>query len=115
MLSGSKMRESNVKKEVVRKLAGAVRADRLIETAIRLIEVPSPTRSAADVSDRLDEILRGDGFTVERPEAGWPHAPAVVSKFASGEPGRILQYNGHLDTVHLPFVPAAGRKRHAIR
>ena len=74
------MRESNVNKEVVRKLADAIQADRLLETAIRLIEVPSPTRSAADVSDRLDEILSGDGFSVERPEAGWPDAPAV-SKF----------------------------------
>ena len=105
MLSGSNRRECNVNKEVVRKLADAIQGDRLIETAIRLIEVPSPTRSAADVSDRLDEILRGDGFSVERPEAGWPDAPAVVSKFASGMPGRTLQYNGHLDTVHLPFVP----------
>ena len=105
MLSGSKMRESSVNEEVSRKLANAIQTNRLLETAIRLIEVPSPTRSAADVSDRLDQILRGDDFSVERPAAGWPDAPAVVSKFTSGLPGRTLQYNGHLDTVHLPFVP----------
>src|SRR5262249_6185300 len=26
-------------------------------------------------------------------------------RFTSGRPGRTLQFNGHLDTVHLPFVP----------
>ena len=105
MLSGSKMQASSVNEEVSRKLTDAIQTDRLLETAIRLIEVPSPTRSAADVSDRLDQILRDDAFLVERPVAGWPDAPAVVSKFTSGLPGRTLQFNGHLDTVHLPFVP----------
>ena len=86
-------------------LSEAIRSDRLLDTAIQLVEVPSPTRSAADVSDRLDEILRQDDFSVERPAAGWPAAPAVVSRWASEQPGRTLQFNGHLDTVHLPFVP----------
>ncbi len=26
-------------------------------------------------------------------------------RLATGKPGRTLQFNGHLDTVHLPFVP----------
>src|SRR5262249_22054945 len=26
-------------------------------------------------------------------------------RFDSGRPGRVLQFDGHLDTVHLPFVP----------
>jgi len=86
-------------------LFAAIDADRLLDTAVRLIEVPSPTRSAADVSDRLDEILREEGFSVARPAAGWADAPAVVCRYDSGQPGRTLQFNGHLDTVHLPFVP----------
>src|SRR5262249_51190280 len=44
-------------------------------------------------------------FAVERVVAGWPTAPAVVVRLDSGKPGRTLQFNGHLDTVHLPFVP----------
>ena len=91
--------------ETATQLREAIQRERLVETAIKLIEVPSPTRSAADVLDRLDEILRADDFPVERPAAGWPEAPAVVSRFDSGTPGKRLQYNGHLDTVHLPFVP----------
>ncbi|MBP85656.1 MAG: hypothetical protein CMJ64_02900 [Planctomycetaceae bacterium] len=86
-------------------LSQAIQYDRLLDTAIKLVEVPSPTRSAADVSDRLDEILRQDGFSVERPAAGWPTSPAVVSRYESGQAGQTLQFNGHLDTVHLSFVP----------
>jgi acetylornithine deacetylase/succinyl-diaminopimelate desuccinylase-like protein len=82
-----------------------VSEQRLLDTALQLIEIPSPTRSAKDVADRLADILRNDGFDVERPECGWPAAPAVVARFDSGKPGPTIQFNGHLDTVHLPFVP----------
>ena len=91
-------------KELVERLAGAIQVDRLVNTAIQLIEVPSPTRSAGGAADRLTALLREDGFEVSRPEAGWPESPAVVARFDTGQPGRTIQFNGHLDTVHLPFV-----------
>jgi succinyl-diaminopimelate desuccinylase len=81
-----------------------VNRDRLVETAIRLVGVPSVTGDAGAVSDRLDEMLRDEGFVVERIAAGHPGAPAVSVRFESGNPGRTLQFDGHLDTVHLPFV-----------
>ncbi len=84
-----------------------VRRNRLVETALRLIEVPSPTGDAGAVSDRLAEILAAEGFAVERIAAGHPTAPAVSVRFDSGRPGRTLQFDGHLDTVHLPFAPPA--------
>jgi acetylornithine deacetylase/succinyl-diaminopimelate desuccinylase-like protein len=83
----------------------AVNPQRLAETALALIAVPSPTRNAGPVADRLAEILTADGFAVERPIADWPEAPAVVTRLESGATGRTLQFDGHLDTVHLPFVP----------
>jgi acetylornithine deacetylase/succinyl-diaminopimelate desuccinylase-like protein len=86
-------------------LRPAIDRDRLLHTAVDLVSIPSPTRSAGAVADRLAEILRGDGFAVERPVAGWAEAPAVVARLRTGRPGRTLQFNGHLDTVHLPFVP----------
>ena len=86
-------------------VASAVDRQRLLETAMALIEVPSPTRSAGEVADRLAGMLEEDGFEVERPEGDWPTAPAVAVRFDSGNPGRTLQLTGHLDTVHLPFVP----------
>jgi acetylornithine deacetylase/succinyl-diaminopimelate desuccinylase-like protein len=82
-----------------------VNRDRLVDTAVRLVEVPSRTGEARAVLDRLAGILGADGFEVERPVAAYPDAPAVAVRFSGGSPGRTLQFNGHLDTVHLPFVP----------
>lgn len=78
---------------------------RLIDTAKALIAVPSPTLDAGAAADALASILAVEGFAVERPPADWPQAPAVVARLDSGHPGRVLQFDGHLDTVHLPFVP----------
>lgn len=87
------------------RLVSSVNRQRLIDTAVRLIDVPSRTGEAGAAADRLAEILEADGFAVERPDGGFPEAPAVVVRFSSGHPGRTLQFDGHLDTVHLPFIP----------
>ena len=92
--------------DLTQRLTAAVDAGRLLDTATALIDVPSPTCSAGAVADRLQELLQADGFEVERPEAGWPEAPAVVTRLQAGEAGRCLQLDGHLDTVHLPFRPS---------
>jgi acetylornithine deacetylase/succinyl-diaminopimelate desuccinylase-like protein len=92
-------------KDVVAQIHEAVDEQRLVDTAIQLIGVPSPTRDAGAVADCLARILAADGFAVERPVADWPEAPAVAVRFDSGGPGRVLHFDGHLDTVHLPFVP----------
>src|SRR5579884_1251927 len=86
-------------------LCRAVDRRRLLDTAQRLIAVPSRTGEAGAAADCLADILSADGFRVERPAAGHPTAPAVVVRLDSGKPGRTIQFNGHLDTVHLPFVP----------
>jgi acetylornithine deacetylase/succinyl-diaminopimelate desuccinylase-like protein len=88
------------------KVCQAVQRDRLVQTALRLIDVPSRTGEAGAVADCLANILAEDGFVVERPAAAHPSAPAVVVRLQSNRPGRTLQFDGHLDTVHLPFVPA---------
>jgi acetylornithine deacetylase/succinyl-diaminopimelate desuccinylase-like protein len=87
------------------RLRGAVQRQRLVDTAVQLVAVPSRTGEAGAAADCLARILTANGFTVERPEAGHAAAPAVVARFAGPGPGRTLQFNGHLDTVHLPFVP----------
>jgi acetylornithine deacetylase/succinyl-diaminopimelate desuccinylase-like protein len=86
-------------------LQQAVNRSRLLETARQLVAVPSRTGEAGGAADCLARILSADGFTVERPLGDHPTAPAVLVCFQSGRPGRTLQFNGHLDTVHLPFVP----------
>ena len=85
----------------------AVNRQRLLDTAVRLVSVPSRTGEAGAAAECLADILRADGFAVERPVAGHPAAPAVVVRLNRGKPGPTLQFDGHLDTVHLPFVPPA--------
>jgi len=90
-----------------RRLASAVRRDRLLSTACEIVAVPSPTGDAGRAADRLAQILKDDGFDVERHSAGHDGSPAVVARMESGVPGATLELNGHLDTVHLPFQPPA--------
>ncbi|MBI2824838.1 MAG: M20/M25/M40 family metallo-hydrolase [Planctomycetia bacterium] len=90
--------------ELSDRLRAAVQRERLVDTAVRLVAVPSPTSDAAAVSACLAQLLAADGFAVERPAGGHPSAAAVVVRLDSGRPGRTLQFDGHLDTVHLPFV-----------
>jgi acetylornithine deacetylase/succinyl-diaminopimelate desuccinylase-like protein len=85
----------------------AVSRERLLETARALLAVPSRTGEAGAVSDRLAGLLSSNGFRVDRPLGGHPAAPAVVVRLAGKGAGRTIQFNGHLDTVHLPFVPPA--------
>lgn len=83
-----------------------VQPERLLATAKALIDVPSPTGEAGPVSDRLADMLQGEGFQVDRPTGGYPHAPAVAVTLNGTGGGKVLQFDGHLDTVHLPFVPS---------
>jgi acetylornithine deacetylase/succinyl-diaminopimelate desuccinylase-like protein len=91
--------------ELLDRLQRAVQRPRLVETAVQLVSVPSRTGEAGPVSDCLAQMLANEGFHVERPTGGYPAAPAVAVRLDSGQPGKVLQFDGHLDTVHLPFVP----------
>jgi acetylornithine deacetylase/succinyl-diaminopimelate desuccinylase-like protein len=95
----------NITTDLSDRLRNAINRQRLVDTAVQLIAVPSRTGEAGAVSDKLADILTADGFHVERPAAAHPTAPAVVVRFNTDKPGRTLQFNGHLDTVHLPFIP----------
>jgi acetylornithine deacetylase/succinyl-diaminopimelate desuccinylase-like protein len=90
---------------VLRAVDACVDRERLLATAIALIEVPSRTGEAGGALDRLAAILESDGFAVDRVPAGHPSAPAVATRLDTGRRGRTLQFDAHLDTVHLPFVP----------
>ncbi len=89
----------------VQRLKAAVNRQRLVDTVVELLAIPSPTGQTSAVADRLAQLLAQDGFVVERPEGGHLAAPAVAVRWGSTRPGRTLQFDGHLDTVHLPFVP----------
>ena len=92
-------------KTIEERIPRAVDRQRLTDTALALIEVPSPTRSAGEAADLLAAMLAADGFCVQRQDADWAQAPVVAASLETGRPGPTLQFDGHLDTVHLPFVP----------
>ena len=60
-----------------------VSRNRLLDTATRLIAIPSPTGDAGAVLDTLADLLQADGFTVSREAGGHAKAPAVVQKHAA--------------------------------
>ncbi|MFO0950787.1 MAG: M20/M25/M40 family metallo-hydrolase [Isosphaeraceae bacterium] len=93
--------------DTIERLRPFVNRERMVETAVQIIGVPSRTGEAGPVLDRFAEILEFENFRVERHDGGYPAAPAVATRLDSGRPGRTIQFNGHLDTVHLPFVPPA--------
>jgi acetylornithine deacetylase/succinyl-diaminopimelate desuccinylase-like protein len=85
----------------------AVNRERLVQTALTMMRQPSPTGQAGAAADALARLLESEGLAVERVSGGHPDAPAVVVRLDSGRPGRCLQFDGHLDTVHIPYVPPA--------
>ena len=84
----------------------AINRQRLLDTATKLVAVPSRTGEAGAVLDCLADMLHDGGLRGRaargRPSHGAGGRGALV---AAKKPGRTLQFNGHLDTVHLPFVP----------
>jgi succinyl-diaminopimelate desuccinylase len=95
-----------ITEDVRQTILKAIDEDRLVRTARALVDIPSPTRDAGAAADKLADLLNSDGFDVERVVADWPESPAVVVRLDGPEQGPTLQFDGHLDTVHLPFVPS---------
>lgn len=92
--------------DLTARLRPFINRDRLVRTVTRLVGQQSRTGEARPALDELEKILREDGFAkIERPAGGHPVAPAVAARLESARPGKTIQFNGHLDTVHLPFVP----------
>lgn len=90
---------------LIARLKSNFNRERMVRLVTHLVGIPSRTGEATAVLDALAERLQADGFAVERRAAGHATAPAVVVRLDSGKPGKTLQFNGHVDTVHLPFVP----------
>src|SRR5262249_22183909 len=91
--------------EITQRLRLLINRERLVNSVVELVKIRSITGDAGAVLNRLGEMLTAEGFKVERPAGGHPTAPAVAVRLDSGKPGKTLQFDGHLDTVHLPFVP----------
>ena len=53
-----------VSPQLVEKIRQNVNQQRLLDTAMALIDIPSPTLSAGEVADQLASLLQDDGFEV---------------------------------------------------
>ena len=53
--------------DLTQRLRLLINRDRLVETAVELVEIPSKTGDAGVVLDRLGRMLTDEGFPVERP------------------------------------------------
>ena len=95
----------NADPAILERVKSHVDRRRLVETAQALIEVPSPTGRRARRPTAWRRSSRPTGSASSGPQAAHPAAPAVAVRLESGRPGPTLQFDGHLDTVHLPFVP----------
>ena len=89
--------------EVGQRLTQLIDANRLLDTTLHLVRIPSPTGDCAAVAEHYAGILRNIGLAVEldRPDE-YPRSPNVIARLRGAEPGRTLQFDGHLDTIHTP-------------
>jgi acetylornithine deacetylase/succinyl-diaminopimelate desuccinylase-like protein len=89
---------------VVESITAAVDEQRLVQNALELVSVPSPTGDEQAMGEHMARSLRELGLDVERQEVedGRPNAVGVL-KGSGGSPSLML--NGHLDTSYSGTEP----------
>jgi acetylornithine deacetylase len=89
---------------VVESITAAVDEQRLVQKALELVSVPSPTGDEQAVGEHMARSLRELGLDVERQEVedGRPNVVGVL-KGSGGSPSLML--NGHLDTSYSGTEP----------
>ena len=76
----------------------------VVQMALDLIRIPSPTGHEAQVAEFYAESLRELGLEVELDEE-FPGSPSVVAYLNGGVSGPTLELGGHLDTIPVPHEP----------
>jgi len=82
---------------------------RIVQGAIDLIRVPSPTGDSKAVTELYAERLRALGLTPQYDEMV-PGSPSVVAYMEGGHPGPTLELAGHLDVIPAPHDPPEVRE-----
>jgi acetylornithine deacetylase/succinyl-diaminopimelate desuccinylase-like protein len=83
-------------------LTERVDPQRLLESAMALIEIPSPSGSEAAVAERYAQLLRESGLHEVQLDRAFPESPSVIARLRGTGNGPTLQLEGHLDTVGQP-------------
>jgi acetylornithine deacetylase/succinyl-diaminopimelate desuccinylase-like protein len=82
---------------------------RVVEEALGLMRVPSPTGDSKAVTELYAERLRALGLEPEYDET-IPGSPSVVAYLEGGHPGPTLELAGHLDVIPAPHDPPEVRE-----
>lgn len=89
---------------VVESITAAVDEQRLVQKAVELVSVPSPTGDEQAMGEHMAQSLRELGLSVERQEIE-EGRPNVVGVLAGSGGGPSLMLNGHLDTSYSGAEP----------
>jgi len=89
-------------------------ADRLSQTALDMVRIPSPTGRTREAANYFAESYRALGCTVvmldEIPHAPEGYdAPSVAVRWHGARRGPTLQFDGHTDTIPMAHAPAEVR------
>ncbi len=90
--------------ERARALWACIDVERLHETALGFLRVPSPTGEEEAFALHLADCLCGLPMAVEMTYPT-PNSPNVIARHAFDRPGQTLQFDGHLDTIPMPHAP----------
>ena len=90
----------------IQELASAIDAKRLCDLTLELVRIPSPTGDCAAMAEAYARALRSTGLDAAvEAHHGHPRSPSVVARLTGASPGRTLQFDGHLDTIHAAHAP----------
>lgn len=90
--------------ETSQDLVQRIDSERLRDLTLDLVKIPSPTGDEAAAAEYYARVLRDTGLEVEIDDE-YPNSPNVIARLRGARPGRTLQFDGHVDTVHTPHDP----------
>jgi acetylornithine deacetylase/succinyl-diaminopimelate desuccinylase-like protein len=82
--------------------------EHIVESALDLLRIPSPTGDSRQVTEFYAKRLRELGLAVEFDEE-FPASPSVIAYLDGGQPGPTLELAGHLDVIPVPHDPPSIR------
>jgi acetylornithine deacetylase/succinyl-diaminopimelate desuccinylase-like protein len=90
--------------DTIERVWSHISAERLLRTAHRFLNIPSPTGAERAFTLDYAAYLREIGLEVSLDEE-FPDSPSAVAWLRGSEGGRVLQCDGHTDTIPTPHAP----------
>ena len=109
------MTQESLAEDALEQALGTIREEEIVELALALGNLDSPTGSEGAASDHVFEWLEHAGFEPRR-VALLPDRPNVVARVRGSGDGTSLMFNSHLDTTiareELLTTPHAGAREY---